>query len=945
MDAKEFLERVLSDKGSYCVLALKKGQINQTKFVDNLDALLATAKRFDSEGKDAFFGLATFIFPEGQDESRAAVNAHQLKSFFLDIDCGPTKDYDTQMHGLKALRDFCKEQKLPKPTILSSGRGLHVYWVLDQAVSRDEWKPVAERFKEVCAESHLCIDMAVPADAARVLRVPSTHNHKGDIPLVVEIIGEPQPVISFELFKSLLGESPFKRTYASSEPDALTQALAGNYESRFKTIMMKTIAGTGCEQMKEIVTNQSGISEPLWRAGLSIAAFCADKAKVIHRISEKHDGYSYDDTEKKANLIKGPYRCTRFDEYNPNVCPECQHWGKIKSPITLGKGLKEVDQEETIVEGKMAGIPDAPLQKYVLPKYPYPYKKSATGGIIKEVKDKDGGVLDVLIYHNPLYVVGRLYDEGNGGESIVMRLHLPKDGVREFTVPVSAITSKEELRKHLSERGVAVQKWEEIMLYTTKWVNELQQTQEASNTRRQFGWTDTSLDSFVLGGLEISADSLKLNPPANNTVALFPAFVPAGTLDKWKETLEFYNKPGFEAHQFMFATGLGSVLMAITPIHASIFHMHSTGSGLGKTTGMLAGMSIWGNPEKLVMGQDDTINSKMNRAEIYKNLPVFFDELTNASPEDLSNLVYSSTRGAQKNRLSSKGNIERVRGEPWKTLFGTTGNTSMLERISLYKALPRAEQQRVLEYRAVKIELAKEDTDRFSTALVENYGHAGPIYIQYVMKNKEAVITLYKDVKLKIDKAANLTSENRFWSDAVATRITGLIIAKKLELINYDVTAVAKWAIKLMMEAKEVANSIGSTYTNILTDYLAYNYNNVLRINSNADGRTDTTVTNTIANERSDILPSGTPRMTLVARYEPDTNKLYLMPKPLKAWCGKQQINYAGFIESLEKGITKAVRGKVRLGKGTTVNLPPSDVLIVDCSGFWNAETEVINPE
>ena len=60
------------------------------------------------------------------------------------------------------------------------------------------------------------------------------------------------------------------------------------------------------------------------------------------------------------------------------------------------------------------------------------------------------------------------------GEAAVVRLHLPKDGVREYTVPLSAITSKDEFRKHMSTKGVAVIKMDQIMSYVNTWVNEMQ---------------------------------------------------------------------------------------------------------------------------------------------------------------------------------------------------------------------------------------------------------------------------------------------------------------------------------------------------------------------------------------------------------------------------------------------------------------------------------------
>jgi hypothetical protein len=59
----------------------------------------------------------------------------------------------------------------------------------------------------------------------------------------------------------------------------MTRALMGNKQSRFKTIMIKTMNGTGCAQLAQIATEQDTIEEPLWRAGLSVAAACGEKSQ------------------------------------------------------------------------------------------------------------------------------------------------------------------------------------------------------------------------------------------------------------------------------------------------------------------------------------------------------------------------------------------------------------------------------------------------------------------------------------------------------------------------------------------------------------------------------------------------------------------------------------------------------------------------------------------
>jgi len=939
MDAREFLGAVLGDDGYYCIIGIKNpedltdpDEKPEQRFFTTVDEAVRKANNFDEMGINAFFALARFE----TNKTRAAFNVKQIRSFFLDIDCGVGKPYATQEDGLKALRIFCKALTLPKPLIVNSGRGLHVYWTLTEPVSREIWKPVAERFKELCSEHGMHIDTAVPADAARVLRVLGTHNFKDNPAKEVVLVGNAPPPITFGAFKSLVGESVVKKDYTPRTVDPLTAAISGNFVSRFKTIMLKTVAGDGCEQLKNIVENQATMSEPQWRAGLSIAAYCADGDKAIHRISLKHPEYSPEATEIKVQTIKGPYLCARFDEYNPGVCPSCKHWEKIKSPITLGREIVDISDEQRIVISTADTLPSGVTHRYEIPKkFPEPYGCAAGGGIYERIVNDDGDEKQVVIYHNPIYVVKSVRDPELGW-SVVMRLHLPKDGVREFTIPLSSVSSKDEFRKYLSMHGVAVMKIDSLMIYTLKWINMLQMETEVEEARRQFGWTDETFKSFVVGGLEIFADRFEASAPAGNTAGLFPSFTPRGTLDGWKQTVNFYNRKGFEQHQFILGTAFGSPLVALTPINALIVHVWSKDSGHGKTTAMIAGASVWGDPGTLILQRGDTANSKMNRAEIYKNLPLYMDELTNTEPKELSDMAYQLPNGVQRNRLGPKGNVERFRGAPWKLITSTTGNTDMIERIGLYKAMPEAESQRILSIRSVKINfVTKEETDDFSAALLANHGHAGPIYMRYVIENLDAIKTLLSATQRKLDMAAGLTAENRFWSVGAAATLTGLIIAKKVGLIDFEIAPIANWIVNAMKKSRAASAMLAGDVEGIITDYLAANYNNILRIKSTDDARAqEATGLEKILN------PDATPRLAMVGRYEYDVFKLYLLPKPLKEWCGKQQINYSGLIDGLMEGRTKAYRGKQRLGKGTHVNLPAVAVIVLDCSGFLDDESK-----
>ena len=925
MNADVFLKKVLGSEGYYCLFAYKLGNDKLTqKFYKTVEELDEAAKSLDAKGYNAYYGLATFT----ESGSRRVSNVKQLKSFFLDLDCGETKDYPNQKEALQALQKFCKVLKLPKPLLVDSGRGVHVYWLLDEEIGTDEWVPVAERLKKLCKEHGLLADPAVTADAARVLRIPHTHNHKSSPPTEVGYFGThvPEP-IDLERFSTLLGMDaiPEPKKLEPLPNSALMDTLMGNKQFKFKDIITRE---SSCAQLIDIVVNQDECSEPMWRAGLSIAKFCSDGDKAAHVMSKNHPEYSAEETQDKFDKIKGPYLCHHFDEFKPDVCTECPHWGKIKSPISLGGSIREATEEDNIVEAPALDLPDMPTTTYVIPTYPKPYIRGANGGVYIRTTDEEGDPTEELIYHNDIYVVNRIVDV-DLGEVVVIRLHLPQDGVREFTVPLTAVTSREEFRKQMSMQGVAVTKMDKLMTYMTTWINELQATTKADKARTQFGWTDDNHNAFVVGNQEISRNGVKSNPPSQATAGLMSAFKPKGSLEQWKDMANFYNREGFELHQYIVATSFGSPLMALMPVACSGFHVHSKDTGLGKTTAMYVGASVWGNPKQLVVDAKDTRNSVMLRGEVYKNLPLYIDELTNGKGEQLSDLVYQLTSGKQRNRMAGNSNTERTRGEPWSLLSISTGNTSVIERISTFKNAPKAEAARMLETKAVKLfdeSKTKHLTDAFAARAENTYGTAGVLYMQWVMDNIEEVQRLLREVQQKIDEAAKLTAQDRFWSAGATAAVTGMLIAKRIGLIEYDNERFFKYVLGLLHENKASSDDLISSTADVLNDFVHEHWGSILKIKSTDDMRKSQ------GNGLDDlVIPESDPRVRLVGRYETDVKKLYLIPKVLKAWCGAQQINYSSLIQEL-KDRFKGKAMKIRLTKGTSTKMPLAHVLCIDCS-------------
>lgn len=941
MSTITFLKSVLGEEGKFCLFTGKReGKVLRSQhnsFYSDVESLIDAASAAARNEKEAYFALATF----DDNGTREAAHTLQMRSFFLDLDCGEGKDFPNQVAAITALKGFCTKFKLPKPSMVNSGRGVHVYWALTEPVSSVQWKPQAERFKQLCINYGLAIDRAVPADAARVLRVPGTLNFKDSPATRVRVLGELSPSVAFEDFVDILDrytdDTPVQAIKVNKyHNDPVMQAMLGNSTSRFKSILEKTAAGKGCLQLAHCVKNQTEIEEPLWRAALSVAQHCEDRDKAIHVISRKHPDYSVAETEAKANQTKGPYHCVSFDTLNPGLCALCPNFGKLTSPIQLGRAIKRAEEQDNVVVDMSTDMPLAELQEYVIPQFPYPYFRGKVGGVYMEAEGRDGEKSEVMVYQHDLYVTKRVIDpDENIGECIIYRLHLPHDGMREFVVPLASVTSSDELRKCLSRNGVAVRDVGAIMGYTLRWVDTLARQRKADVSRKQFGWTDNTFSAFALGSMLILPDRVENNPPSSRTAPYFKVFEPKGTLDGWKRAMRFYDKPGMELYQYALGSGFGAVLSRMTPIHGSLLHLYSKESGFGKTTTLQIGASIWGEPESFIRNAKDTKNSTMLFAETWKDLPIYIDELTNISGMDASNLVYEITGGKQRDRMSSSANNSRWRGEAWSTIFMTTANTSIVSILSSTKDAPQAEAQRIVEIKAENRLEDKKKGDNLAKMLRENYGHAGPIFLQYVMNNVDDVKKLLSKVQAKIDGEVGLSSQNRFWSSQSALIITGLYVAKHLKLVNYDVKALMTWVIGFLKNYKLEEQQLvaPSSALETVAEYYFDNVNNFLRIRSGLDGDVgDTTGLDHL------ITPDATPRIHLLGRHETDTNVLFLLPKPFKKWCTEKQIDYGAVLNDLRTGPAKSRTFVKRLGAGTKLNLPPVATIRLYGAGWFEPD-------
>jgi len=924
LSRKEFFALVLpplEEGDHYCSFGNKgKDEIRQ-RFATDIEDLSIKSDLLQAEGFNAFFGLAKFGSPKN---GRYATNAISLKSFFLDLDCGEGKPYATLDEGLAALKEFCKATGLPKPTILRSGRGAHVYWILEEPMVREDWKPFAEQLKRLCTNQKFNIDYAVPADPARVLRVPETDHVKDPTnPIPCEIMYL-APLVSNDKIKQILTPTEdilnsIAKAYGKRPLDPTTLALIGSSQSRFKTILIKSIEGTGCAQIANIYDNQDTIDEPLWRAGLSIAQQCVDRDKAIHNISKRHPGYNAEDTDKKANETKGPYTCETFKKLNPTVCEGCER--KITSPIQLGREVIESTEEESVVTGVVPQTQE--VKKYVIPKFPFPFFRGKSGGVFVHTKDKDGNDKDEVIYPYDFYVVKRMIDP-DVGETILLRLHLPKDGVREFIMPLASVLSKDKFREVIASQGMAVltKQQDTLMWYVTKWVEELQMTAQAEKAHKQFGWLEDE-SGIIIGDREIRATETIYSPPSTPTLPLIPLFTPKGDFHVWKDVINAYGRPGMEGRAFAFFMGFGTLLLRFTALDGFVLNLMSRESGSGKTTILQAINSIYGRPKELLLSPKDTYNSRMQRLGVMQNFAVTMDEITNMHPDQMSQQIYDITSGRGKNRMKQHENAERLNHTKFSTGLITSSNRSVPDALLSIKSFPDGELNRILE---ISVKPDPHDDPAWSRdhfgRLLSNYGHAAEPYFNAILGQLPMVHQKMKEFQAKVDAGAQIKNTERFWSAMVMLSITGGSIAKQLGLHDIPVKPVFEFGVNLVKETRIRTREYMFDADDYLGGFLQRHFNEILVINGNKDKRTGL--------EHS---PIKEPRGPLTARYEPDTKMLYIVVKSYRDDCAKNFTNFDESLTPYRKSKALLETKKKRMTAGTLANTQaPVTALCFDTS-------------
>lgn len=845
---KQFFEKIFPTQGYVCIAGIDKDGKITPRFATNIDQALAIAQKFIDANINVYFTPGTY-----SGLRRTADTCVFVKAFFLDLDVMHGKNkYDSKEAALLDIDRFCTEINWPLPVVIDSGGGIHAYWILDDEIAGEEWKEYAKQFKQLCLDHKMVIDEGVPADAARLMRIPGTSNYRYDPPMPSSLLTDVQ-THPFESLAHALGsiapKFDLKNVEKGLDDDtkAIYDARKNNFEYDFATIAQKSLEGIGCGQIKKLLT-EVGCEEPLWYAGISVASRCRDGDTAIHTMSEHDPRYDAANTDRKSAqslaAAEWSHGCEAFERANRAGCEGCPYKGKISGPIKLGEVLRTPDPVEQAEQNSPEE--DTPRQvegkRIVFPDFLKPFSKGASGGVYftpAPRSTKKGMVQDPdeLLLPFATYPVQRLYSP-HDGECLVMNVELPLEGIKEYFLPLKDVGSQEKLKTILLNNSVTFEPTQisKVQSYLVKWSTYLTSTKRADIMRIQQGWTE-NLESFVLGNHEYMADgSVRYAPTSPMSKNVVKHLHESGSFQMWKEAAQMFNDPGYEWHAFTLLCGFGSILMELTNVNGVTLSLAGP-PGCGKTGAMLGMSSIWGKPDALAVF-DGTQNALIQRMITLKNIPFPLDEQSNADGKFMSHLIYNISSGQPKIRLKASTNEEREASFNTKQIGVITTNTPMKDIMAIFKSNTNAENVRLLEPylnmpNVPGYELTAERGKVMFDVFKTHYGHAGPIFIKEIFRRgvpevKSSVDKMY----LRIGEDYTRNSEYRFLANLLAVTRKSGEICNDISLFSFDLdrifSVVGQDFINIINgKARDDLNN----RTDILGDFINKNIANILAIN------------------------------------------------------------------------------------------------------------------
>lgn len=209
----------------------------------------------------------------------------------------------------------------------------------------------------------------------------------------------------------------------------------------------------------------------------------------------------------------------------------------------------------------------------------------------------------------------------------------------------------------------------------------------------------------------------------------------SGSINAWYDAIMECRRMSVTA-RIMIAASFAAPILSIVGALPFFVHLWGVDSGTGKTVALMAAASVWGNPAlgSYVQTFNATQVGQERTAAFLNHLPFCIDELQlTKDSHGRSNFdVYQLAQGVGRARGKRTGGVEMT--PTWSCCFLTTGESPIFGNSAGAGAV-----NRVIDIECTAGDAVVRDGQRISGILKENYGFAGPIFVNKLYSSEKMI--------------------------------------------------------------------------------------------------------------------------------------------------------------------------------------------------------------
>lgn len=755
------------------------------------------AAALSAQHMDVFYSLGVMRKPLKTIRERAKQkDIYQIGAFWADIDIA-----DATSHAKTNLPPDIPSalelipKNLPPSVVVSSGHGLHVYWLLDVPVTiteenRKEVMDTARKVQQLIrhAASRRGWHIDPVADLSRILRVPGTLNYKSE-PVRCEVIDASYDLrYDYDMLSHLAVDLPKK-----------TENRGTSFERR-KTDGNAKYMLANCRFLQHCQVNAATISYDEWLAMLTNVARASDGTEACHELSridsERYDKRRVQDKIDEALNHMAPTTCEYIQKtLHFNGCDACQvkcpsSWSladvpkakaivreislptadAVFTPEVIGSLalLQQKDSMEFVkfkdrcrgrinlndLSKTIAGqrrhqmhvvskdhaevgddareittqriFPDCPIDLIIPPGFAFSH-----GGVEQVQQTENNGEKRSLASGSPIVLTARIFNIDTDQEKVELCFQYYQQWRRVVQARSTVFNSRSIIK--LADYGIDVTS--ESSKYLVKYLQALSNLNVTrtplQHSVSRLGWRNHEQE-FVLP--QRTPYRIELDDDGDIT----SAFSESGSLDEWRNLANEVRQ--YPYARLVLAAGFAAPLLRISP-HRRNFLLYFWGtSGGGKTAAIKFALSPWGIPDQLMASFLTTKNGLERKLQLLSDFPVGINERQVAGggkdkQEQLEYIAYMLEGGKGKGRASKTG-LQRTAS--WRVIGIANGEEPLTKENSI-----QGVKNRVLEINTSPI---LPDGLARRCHVNEQYGIAGPLFMDHIIQDKKAVGIVYNDV-------------------------------------------------------------------------------------------------------------------------------------------------------------------------------------------------------